>query len=68
MHSIPACDILLMDNINITIGSSDITVVYYVSLMGRALDLRADRPGFESRLRPDKTYYLCYVDYNVHIR
>ena len=35
---------------------------YHVSSMGRALHFREDGPGFESRLRPDKTYYLCSVD------
>ena len=40
----------------------------HVSSIGRALDIRADGAEFESRLRPDKTYYLCCVNYNVHIR
>ena len=36
--------------------------------MGRALDYRVDSPGGKSRLRHYKTYELCFVDYNVHVR
>ena len=36
--------------------------------MGMALDYKADGPGVKFLLLPDKTYLLCSVAKNVHIK